>query len=507
MLFRSPFNEGFEGGAIPNCWSQSYVTGQVNWVYQNGGHDGGSSTNHPANAHTGSFNALFYHDSHNGFKTKLITPALNLASLYNPQLTFWRAHPAWGGDIDDLKVYYKTSETGNWILLNSYTTNITSWTLTTINLPNPSATYFIAFEGVANYGYGVSIDDISVTGLTGIMNIIASAGPNGTISPSGNIPVSVGNSQNFTFTPNPGYMVDSVFVDNVYIGRFNSYAFYTVTANHSIHVTFKVPNTAIQVSPDNLSFQTAIFSPSISANVDLYVSDLSDPIVIVAPTHFEVSTNSTVWQNSITLPYNDHQYFFVRFNPAVVGNIVDSLMITSGQFTTSLTLNGTASGFLYSILSMSNAGGTISPEGTIIVEEGDNQSFTMTPESGYILAALYIDDQIVDIQNPYTFSSVDNGHIIYAYFVDPTKMEDQTWEQNILLYPNPVQSTLYIRLLHQSNNSVGSCQLFDVAGKLLSTQEINNDFLSIDLSSFSQGVYFLKFITPAGSVTKKIFKY
>lgn len=502
-----PFTEGFEGGALPNCWTQSYVTGQVNWVYQNGGHDGGSSTNHPANAHTGTKNALFYHDSNNGFKTRLITPALNITSLYNPQLRFWRAHPAWGGDIDDLKVYYKTSATGNWILLNSYTTSITSWTLTTIDLPNPSATYFIAFEGIANYGYGVSIDDISISGLSGIMHINATSGPNGTISPSGNIAVSVGNSQNFTFTPNSGYMVDSVFVDNIYVGRFNSYAITNVTADHTIHVTFKIPNTSIQLSTDSLNFQTVVATPSISVGLNVQAFDLNDPIVITAPPFFEVSLNSTVWQNAIVLPFNANQSIFVRFSPTAIGTLIDSLSLTSDQLITYVTLVGTATGNIYTILSMSNAGGVIEPAGNVLVEDGDNQSFTMIPESGYQLAALYIDDQIVDIQNPYVFSSVNNGHIIYAYFVDPTKIDDQSWEQNILLYPNPVQSTLYIRLLHQPTNTNLSCQLFDLAGKIISTQNFNNDFLSIDVSSLSQGIYFLKFITPEGNITKKIFKY
>jgi hypothetical protein len=34
----------------------------------------------------------------------------------------------------------------------------------TLTLPNVSSTYYIAFEGVANYGYGVCIDDVMVTG-------------------------------------------------------------------------------------------------------------------------------------------------------------------------------------------------------------------------------------------------------------------------------------------------------------------------------------------------------
>jgi len=48
--------------------------------------------------------------------------------------------------------------------LQQYTSSISTWTLETINLPNASNNYYIAFEGDAKYGYGVCIDDITVTG-------------------------------------------------------------------------------------------------------------------------------------------------------------------------------------------------------------------------------------------------------------------------------------------------------------------------------------------------------
>ena len=45
--------------------------------------------------------------------------------------------------------------------------------------------------------------------------ITASAGANGTISPSGAVTVSYGASQSFTITPNSGYHVADVKVDGV----------------------------------------------------------------------------------------------------------------------------------------------------------------------------------------------------------------------------------------------------------------------------------------------------
>ena len=68
--------------------------------------------------------------------------------------------------------------------------------------------------------------------------ITATAGANGSISPSGAVSVADGGSQAFLITPSIGYHIDSVLVDGGYIGAPGSYTFTNVTADHSIHVSF-----------------------------------------------------------------------------------------------------------------------------------------------------------------------------------------------------------------------------------------------------------------------------
>ena len=153
------FTEGFEhGGSIPGGWIQEYAAGGVSWIFQNGGHSG-----YPASAHGGSYNALFYYGNYSDCRTKLVTPAIDFGTaIRNPQLTFWHCMTDWLGDQDYLQVYYKTSAGGAWNLLAAYTSGVTSWTLQTISLPTPGSTYYLGFEGDANYGYGVCIDDVTI---------------------------------------------------------------------------------------------------------------------------------------------------------------------------------------------------------------------------------------------------------------------------------------------------------------------------------------------------------
>jgi len=152
-------SEGFESGALPTGWTEEQITGDESWAYTNGGHSG-----NPSSAYTGNFNALLYHGSSSAATTKLITPEINLGTANNGSLTFMHAQASWASDQDELHIYYKNASGAEWTLLESFTEDTPDWTERIISLPNPSTNYYVAFEGVGQYGYGVCIDDIEIIG-------------------------------------------------------------------------------------------------------------------------------------------------------------------------------------------------------------------------------------------------------------------------------------------------------------------------------------------------------
>lgn len=69
--------------------------------------------------------------------------------------------------------------------------------------------------------------------------ITATAGANGSISPSGTVKVASGGSQTFTITPATGYEIDTLKVDGSAVSSATSYTFSNVDKAHTIEATFK----------------------------------------------------------------------------------------------------------------------------------------------------------------------------------------------------------------------------------------------------------------------------
>ncbi len=169
--------EGFETGTKPTDWIEEYVNGTEPWRYRNGGHspndpnwlipaDQEDITRNPPSAYAGTYNAIFFKQGDNNEKTKLVTPELDLLGGTNVELSFYLCQIPWtfegytGWDI--LRVYYKTSEEGSWVLLHEYLDPVYEWELQSLLLPNLSSTYYIAFEGHTRWGYGCCIDNVVI---------------------------------------------------------------------------------------------------------------------------------------------------------------------------------------------------------------------------------------------------------------------------------------------------------------------------------------------------------
>ena len=94
------------------------------------------------------------------------------------------------------------------------------------------ATYMTVASNTSFSAYG----NVLTAGT--VYTITATAGPNGSINPSGAVGVLISNDQAFAMSGNSGYVVTNVVVDGSSIGASNSYTFHNVQTNHTISAYF-----------------------------------------------------------------------------------------------------------------------------------------------------------------------------------------------------------------------------------------------------------------------------
>jgi hypothetical protein len=143
-----------------NCWNQECSTFIANkWDFVDTVAISGAINS----AHSGNRFAYIHSDWTTGTQTvKLVTNPVDISVLSQPILKFY--HNQKNNYYQDvLKVYYKTSASSSWTLLQTYSSDISSWRKDSILLPNKSKSYFIAFESNVKGGYGIELDDIEIT--------------------------------------------------------------------------------------------------------------------------------------------------------------------------------------------------------------------------------------------------------------------------------------------------------------------------------------------------------
>ena len=146
----------FENG-IPADWTQENVNGTISWSVESG------ELTFPNRAYSGQSRVAFRGDTiGTNACTRLITPQIDISSIYQPILVFAHAQSTWTEDFDTLRILYRASADKEWTLLKTFDYPMKKWAVDTVRLNGSSRTYQIAFEATDNLGRGVVIDDVLV---------------------------------------------------------------------------------------------------------------------------------------------------------------------------------------------------------------------------------------------------------------------------------------------------------------------------------------------------------
>jgi hypothetical protein len=127
----------------------------------------------------------------------------------------------------------------------------------------------------------------------------------------------------------------------------------------------------------------------------------STPAVITQDNNSGTNNNFEIQLNLVA----DTYYVAVSHNDGVAG---------TGAYTLNVDCQLT-----HSIWATAGFGGSISPEGTVSVQEGQDQTFTITPDGTNSIYDVEVDGKSVGAVNTYTFTGVTKNHTIVAYFQLP----------------------------------------------------------------------------------------
>ena len=233
--------------------------------------------------------------------------------------------------------------------------------------------------------------------------ITAISSDNGTISNMGNVEYEIGQSANYSFTPNTGYYVESILVDGIALngGELNNaisngYTFTNINTNHTIRVLFAILKYNINISI--LGEGVVTLDPEgqaeYSSNKKIYISP-ADGYYIAAVRIGLAELTSVGIDNIKTRGY--YQLYSIKNNYDIV--------ITFKKITYNI-----------NVTSYGNGVGNIDPGSDVVVGHGDDCEITFMPEAGSYIKNVFVDGVSKGVIKSFTFTNVITSHTVMVEF-------------------------------------------------------------------------------------------
>lgn len=216
--------------------------------------------------------------------------------------------------------------------------------------------------------------------------LTATSGAGGSVNPQGTSSINYGSSLTYNFTPNTGYLIDDVRIDNISYGSIAYYSFQNITSSHTISVSFR-PIT-FTISSAAKSGGTINSSGVVTVN---YGSDLV--YNIVPDNGFDIED---VLVNNISVgPVASYSFRNITQNHEISASFVVKK---------------------YTVKVASNQGGTVTPEGETIVNHGERLALTFSPDYSFRISDVIVNNTSVGNVSAYTLENITDNHTVYVTF-------------------------------------------------------------------------------------------
>ena len=165
----------------------------------------------------------------------------------------------------------------------------------------------------------------------------------------------------------------------------------------------------------------------------------------------ELSQKVTKGNNIVPIVLEAGEGYY--FSDADISNLTRDGIITTKQADGSIKIEGTPNNDIslnataskkpdtitHTITATAGVNGSISPNGSVSVKEGESQVFTITPNEGYEIASLKVDGtEVENPSNTYTFTNVTSNHTIDVSFKEQAVVPPAVEAPSITKQPQPV---------------------------------------------------------------------
>jgi len=270
-------------------------------------------------------------------------------------------------------------------------------------------TFLLQVTDNAGQSANSSAVDVTVTSSPSFIITVAQTA-HGTINP-GTTNVFPAGTQPFTISPDTGYRVADVLVDGISVGAVTSYTFVNVNADHTLTATFTQIEYTLTVN--------VVGSGSVTKTPDQASYHYGDVVQLTA--NPASGWRFSIWNGSLTGSVNPSSI-------TINGNSEVTAIFLLNQFT---------------ITASAGAGGSINPAGATIVDYGGNQAFNISPNVGYHIVDVLVNNTSVGPVSAYTISTVTGDTTITATFGLNTMTIDTSAGPNGSINPNGTVSVVY----------------------------------------------------------------
>ena len=425
-----PYTESFESGSF-GCWTEETVTGNNPWTIT-----GYYSSD-------GMYSVKMYY--YVGSASRLTSPIFDLTGVSNPTLTFSYNLQPYGSIVDTFAVYYRTSASSEWVRIEGYNTATSGFETDSLALPNPTATYQIAFMGYGVDGNSLYLDDINVFAGEGgdttqvTDPTVATNAASAITQTTATLNATITNPDDVTITAK-GFewkaTTGGTYTQVAGMGTGNTFTASLTNLNPSTNYTYKafITFNGTTVYGDEMTFTT--------------LPQGVDPCAVPTGLHTTAIHNESLeiaWDNANVDGWN------------VQWRVSTGTWSSAHTTTNCYTITGLTGLTTYEIQVQADCGNNnLSDWSASITETTTNvgiESFT---------------------------------------------------ENNVTLFPNPAREYVDIRI--DGDVNVTNMEVFDVYGKLINTVNVIDNPTRINVNGLANGMYFVRVTTDKGAVTKTFVK-